>query len=124
MSDSWEACRLQAEHCIEAFRQQRLDEASLQRLRELLEAARPKRQSLLYLQVATTGVDSQVIGMSLVAEGRVQEVPADPGQWSYQTVLQAMADGWRVVKFPELALLLQEGETVGLGCEFILEKWT
>jgi hypothetical protein len=33
-----------------------------------------------------------------------------------------MADGWRVVKFPELALLLQEDKTFGFGCEFILEK--
>ncbi len=33
-----------------------------------------------------------------------------------------MDDGWRVIKFPEMALLLQEDQTIGLGCEFILEK--
>ena len=34
-----------------------------------------------------------------------------------------MADGWRIVKFPELAILLDDRRTYGLGCEFILEKW-
>ena len=31
-------------------------------------------------------------------------------------------DGWRVVKFPELALMMDESRTYGLGFEFILER--
>ena len=80
------------------------------------------RQQLLYLQAASTGVDSAVLGMALVCDGQVHEGPQDPADWPYQTVLAAINDGWRVVKFPELALLLQEDQTYGLGCEFILEK--
>jgi hypothetical protein len=79
-------------------------------------------QRLLYLQTSTTGVDSDVLGMALVENGQILEAPEDPEEWPYGTVLEAMADGWRVVKFPELALLLQEDKTFGFGCEFILEK--
>ena len=81
-----------------------------------------KRQKLLYLHTSTPGVDSEVIGMALVENGQILEGPDNPAEWPYNSVLDAMNDGWRVVKFPELALLLQEDKTFGLGCEFILEK--
>ena len=45
-------------------------------------------------------------------------------EWPYNSVLEAMDDGWHVIKFPEMALMLQEDKTFGLGCEFILEKLT
>ena len=80
------------------------------------------RQQLLYLQAGSIGVDSTVTGMALECDGQVHEGPQDPADWPYQTVLAAINDGWRVVKFPELALLLEEDKTYGLGCEFILEK--
>ena len=79
-------------------------------------------QRLLYLQTGSTGVDSEVLGMALVENGQIVEAPDDPDEWPYDTVLEAMADGWRVVKFPEMALLLQEDKTFGFGCEFILES--
>ena len=85
------------------------------------DSSRP-RQRLLYLQTGTTGVDSEVLGMSMVEDGKVIEGPADADEWPYKTVVEAMQDGWRVVKFPEMALLLQENVTFGFGCEFILEK--
>ena len=34
----------------------------------------------------------------------------------------AINDDWRVVKFPEMALIRQEDKTFGIGCEFVLEK--
>ena len=82
----------------------------------------PKRQRLLYLNTGNTGVDSQVLGMALVENGEILEGPDDVDEWPYNSVLEAMNDGWRVIKFPEMALLLQEDKTFGLGCEFILEK--
>ena len=84
----------------------------------------PKRQRLLYLNTGNTGVDSQVLGMALVENGEILEGPDDVNEWPYNSVLEAMDDGWRVIKFPEMALLLQEDKTFGLGCEFILEKLT
>jgi hypothetical protein len=79
-------------------------------------------QDLLYLQASNTSVMSEVLGFSLVQGGESVDIPRDPGKWPYQTVAQAMKDGWRVVKFPELALLLDEARNYALGCEFILEK--
>lgn len=84
----------------------------------------PKQQRLLYLNTGNTAVDSQVLGMALVENGQILEGPDDVDEWPYNSVLEAMDDGWRVVKFPEMALLLQEDKTFGLGCEFILEKLT
>lgn len=115
-----ENLHLHLQTCLDKFRRRELSEADL--LQALEMAGKRPAQQLLYLQAGNTGVDSQVIGICLVAEGKVQELPADPAQWPYQTVLEAMAQGWRVIKFPELALLLQEDQTVGMGCEFILER--
>ena len=79
-------------------------------------------QRLLYLQTQTTAVDSDVIGMSTVEEGAIRLPPDDPEEWPYSNVLEAMKDGWRIVKFPELALLYHDPFNSTLGCEFILEK--
>ena len=77
-----------------------------------------KGQDLLYLQAQSTSVDSPLVGMSLVEHGEVRDEPAEPDQWPYQSVLDAIRDGWRIVKFPEMAVLLNEERTYGLGHEF------
>ena len=112
--------KLRAGTLVEADLQQALD-----RLNDgTLDGDSPKRQRLLYLNTGNTGVDSQVLGMALVENGEILEGPDDVDQWPYNSVLEAIDDGWRVIKFPEMALLLQEDKTFGLGCEFILEKLT
>ena len=83
-----------------------------------------QRQSLLYLQLRNTNPGSQVMGMSLFVGGKMVEPPADPKDWPYQSVLAAIAEGWRVISFPNLALLMNETIPQTLGCEFILEKWS
>lgn len=79
-------------------------------------------QDLLYLQTNSTSLESGVLGMTLVENGHVTALPDDPQAWPYQSVLEAIQDGWRVVQFPNLALLMDESKTYGLGCEFILER--
>ena len=81
-------------------------------------------QKLLYLQTHSTAVDSPVNGMSIVEGGEVRLPPDDYEDWPYHTVLDALQDGWRVVKFPELSLLFDHPDEVDrwMGCEFILEK--
>jgi hypothetical protein len=78
---------------------------------------------LLYLQASGTSLGSGVVGMSIVQDGKISDGPENPNEWPYRTALDALRDGWRVIKFPELALLMDESRTYGLGCEFILEKW-
>ena len=112
--------KLRAGTLVEADLQQALDRLS----DGTSDGAPPKRQRLLYLNTGSTGVDSQVLGMSLVENGQILEGPDDVDEWPYNSVLEAMNDGWRAIKFPEMALLLQEDKTFGLGCEFILEKLT
>jgi hypothetical protein len=105
------------------FRQGQLTEESL---REALERRRTtaKRQDLLYLAATNTALTAPLLSMSLVQAGQVVDGMTGTGEWPYGSVLDAIRDGWRVIKFPELALLLYEGKTAGLGCEFILEKWS
>ena len=57
-------------------------------------------QDLLYLQAGNTSVTSQVLGIALVRGGEVVDVPREPADWPYQTVTDALKDGWRVIKFP------------------------
>ena len=111
----------QAEVCIEQLGRGTLTEEGLRRIIELAEAV-PKRQDLLYLQATTTSVTSEVVGMRTVQDGEISDGPMDSDDWPYQTVLEAIRDGWRVIKFPEQAVMLDGTRTYGLGFEFILER--
>ncbi len=110
------------ELCIHAFRDGTLSE---QMLRDALEAANGttgKCQDLLYLQAGSTSLTSPVHGMLLMEDGEIAEEIPDAEDWPYQTAIDAVRDGWRVVQFPNLALIVDESRTYGLGCEFILER--
>ncbi len=119
-----EEVKRQLEKCLEKFRAGELKEHDLRQALESADAqpAAPTPQ-LLYLQATTTSVNSHVCGMSRFdADGQHDSVD-ETGEWVYQTVFDAMRDGWRIVKFPEMALMVAgEEEAYGLGCEFILEK--
>ena len=117
--------REQIERSIEELRQGKLTEQRLRQILDQLDDGEPKRQDLLYLQATTNGVGGwghSVIGMSIIEDGVRSDGPSDPEDWPYKSVLEAVQDGWRVIKFPEMALLLAEEQTTGLGCEFILER--
>ena len=113
--------KVQIQEWLETFRDGTLTEDDFQRVLN-----RPREgtryQKLLYLHTSTTGVNSEVLAIALVENGRILEGPEDPAEWPYNSVIAAINDGWRVIKFPEMALLLHEDKTFGLGCEFILEK--
>lgn len=102
-----------------------IGEADLDELEQILNECRDeKRQRLLYLQTVTPGVQSQVIGMALhepIGDSTV-EIMVDGQEWPYQTVHDAIVDGWQVIHFPEQQLSSDEGELGMLGCEFILQK--
>ena len=62
--------------------------------------------------------------MLLIEDGELREGPPNPEDWPYQTVLDAVREGWRIISFPNMALLaVDEKEFYGLGAEFILERW-
>ena len=113
----------QVDVCLDELRRNALREESLRRIAELADGLPGGRQDLLYLQAEQTSVTSRVIGMGMFVDGEFSDGPEDPDDWPFQTVAEAMADGWRIIKFPEMAILLDDRRTYGLGCEFILEKW-
>ena len=112
----------QLRHCLERFRAGALDESDLRAA--LAQAERPRRQSILYVQTATTHPHGAVIGMSVYEEGLDPQGVDAAGEFLYPSIKAALDDGWRIVKFPETALALDEQNTYGLGFEFILERWS
>ena len=95
-----------------------------QKIADIAAETEKKRQDILYLQVGTTSPTSQVIGMTYIEAGVYKEASSDPDEWRYQTVLDAVQDGWRIISFPNMALLaMSDEEAYGLGFEFILERW-
>lgn len=101
-------------------------ELTEQHLRDLLNSVKSGTpvQDLLYLQASGSSVASQVVGVSLVQNGEVVSDLPEPESWPYGTVLEAIRDGWRVISFPNQALMLDESRAYALGCEFVLEKWS
>ena len=110
------------EECMRKLRRGALEEADLRHVIDALESQRGAKQDLLYLHTRSSSVTDPVIGISLIRDGKVRELPADPDRWPYQSVLEAINDGWRVISFPDLALLMDEPSPAGLGCQFILER--
>ncbi len=83
-----------------------------------------KQQDLLYLQTSNTSPHSQVVGMMMIEDGERSEGALEAEKWPYQTVLDAVKEGWRIISFPNMALLaMDHDDSHGLGFEFILERW-
>ncbi len=110
---------------VTELQQGTLTEASLRvGIADIVGTDNPKRQDVLYLQAVTTSPGAAVVGMLLIKDGELREGPPNPDDWPYQTVLDAVRDGWRIISFPNMALLaVDEKEFYGLGAEFILERW-
>ena len=82
------------------------------------------RQRLLYLHAATPGIRSQVIGMALhePVQDSVTEIVTVEQEWPYNTVHDAILDGWQVIHFPDQRTEFDDREIDILGYEFILQK--
>ena len=111
----------QVETCIDELKQGTLTEKGLRRIAEIADEVRAM-QDILYLHAAANSPISEVLAMRIVESGEISDGPENPADWPYQTVLEAIRDGWSVVKFPELALMMDESRTYSLGFEFILER--
>ena len=113
------------ESLVTNLRNGTLTEAQLrQKIAAIATETDKKRQDILYLQVGTTSPASQVVGMTYIEAGVLKEAPSNPDEWQYQTALDAVQDGWRIISFPNMALLaMSDEEAYGLGFEFILERW-
>ena len=102
-----------------------LQKEDLDQLHQIINANRgDTRQRLLYLHAATPGIRSQVIGMALhePVEGSVTEIVTEVQEWPYNTVHDAILDGWQVIHFPDQRTEFDDREIDILGYEFILQK--
>ena len=116
----------QIDECIDLLER---GDLTAERLRSLKAAASSSSaasgklcQDVLYMQTVFSSVTSIVNGISMISDGEVQEMPEDPNSWPYQSVIEAMNDGWRIVSFPNMALMMDDSITHGVGNEFILER--
>jgi len=122
MSSVTDRLRAQLEDALSLHRRGELAEAHLQDALQLLDQLKAPTQDLLYVQAASTSPFARLNGINMICDGRQIEMPRDPDEWPYQTVMDALRDGWRIISFPNPALLLDDEVSVGLGCEFILER--
>ena len=102
-----------------------LQKDDLDQLRQIISANRSStRQRLLYLHAATPSIRSQVIGMALhePVQGAVTEIATAEQEWPYNTVHDAILDGWQVIHFPDQRTEFDDREIDILGYEFILQK--
>jgi len=65
---------------------------------------------------------SLILAVGMLVDGAIDEGPAAYEDWPYKTVVAAIADGWRVIRFPaELpSAHSADGHVI---CEFILERY-
>jgi hypothetical protein len=85
----------------------------------------PLRQQLLFLSVANPNPTSTVVAWSRFdGSGQSHAMAGDSDVPPYETVLDAMRDGWRVLQVPQLipAATGQEHETAFLKFEYVLER--
>ena len=82
------------------------------------------KQRLLYLHSRTPDVFSNIIALNLVepTKNATREITAEDPDWPYQTVHDAIVDGWQIVQFPYLQAPFDDRELDVLGYEFILQK--
>jgi hypothetical protein len=82
------------------------------------------RQRLLYLHARTPSVFSTILGFTLIepVRGYQAEITAGEEEWPYQTVHDALVDGWQIVQFPHLQAPYDDTNLDVVGYEFILQK--
>ena len=82
------------------------------------------RQRLLYLHAASPNIRSNVVSMA-EHEPRpdtITEITGASQEWPYDTVHDAILDGWQIVHFPDQRAPFDDTEIDILGYEFILQK--
>ena len=82
------------------------------------------RQRLLYLHAAHPSVRSPIINASIhePVKGSITQIDPTADDLPYQTVHDAIVEGWRVVQFPDQRSPIEDREVDVLGYEFILEQ--
>lgn len=113
----------QLQQIKEKFRAGTLTEADIDSAVAMSDGHPAGRQSLLYIQAPSTHPYSGVLGISIFEEGKDSDGIDEKGDFLYKSIKEAIDDGWRIIKFPEMALAMDDQNNYGLGYEFVLERW-
>ena len=99
-----------------------ITQEDLQALKQVVAQAGP-RQRLLYLQTRTPSVTAPVIGMAQHEpyKGQTDRLHTR-SEWPYETVHDAIVDGWQLIHFPNLMAPYDDRELSYVGYEFVLQK--
>ena len=93
-------------------------------LDQLEELTSSRRQSVLYLSSQSTNMRSPISAWVLFDPSQPHAPRAPSQDPLYNSVLEAVADGWRIVQFPIAKLYeYREVDNDYIGYEFILERW-
>ena len=87
--------KAEIEQCIDDLGKGLLTVERLKSVSRTIDAAGRLSQDLLFLHAATASPASQIVGMRIIEDGDISDGPEDPDDWPYQTVLEAVRDGWR-----------------------------
>jgi hypothetical protein len=89
-----------------------------------IDPATQPRQRLLYLHARTPSVFSEILGYTPIepVKGYRVEIVATELEWPYNTVHDAIVDGWQIVQFPHLQAPYDDRDLDVVGYEFILQK--
>ena len=99
-----------------------LDNSDLDQLEALIENRRPSR--IMYLTARSINMRSGIVGWAVFVPGEGPELKLPGDEPPYESVLDAVADGWRVVQYPINKLYeYKDLENDYVGFDFILEKW-
>ncbi len=82
------------------------------------------RQRLLYLHARTPSVLSEILSLTQIepVKGFSVEISAAEPDWPYNTVHDAVVDGWQIAQFPQHQAPFDDSELDMVGYEFILQK--
>jgi len=110
---------------IETSRRKLADGTMQQSDLDALEGLSEERmQKVLYLYSKSTNMRSQIAGWALYDPAEPHEPTLPSADAPYETVIDAVADGWRVVQFPIPDLYkFSNVENQYLGYEFVLERF-
>ena len=99
-----------------------LEGRDLDQLESLLE--NPPRPKIMYLTARSTNMRSGIVGWVVFVPGEKPKLRLPGDEPPYDSVLEAVADGWRVVQYPIPKLYeYKDLENDYVGFDFILEKW-
>ena len=98
-----------------------LEAADLDQLETLM---KEPRQLILYLTARSTNMRSGIVSRARVDSTKAHEPTLPSDESPYNSVLDAVADGWRVAQFPVINLYeYKDLENDYVGFDFILDKW-